>query len=115
MVDTFQGLSEGLFGPTLLDLESQTHIATDTISYIMAAAAVTDLIGSALGGPLAEKINNWTLVSVALFFRAAANFWIPWTNSISQFVAAWLFNEFFYGLYDPCMFRFGVFYSKDHY
>lgn len=53
------GLSVSVVGPTLLNLQWQTHTSTDQISYIFFARNICGILGSFLAGSVIDKYEHY--------------------------------------------------------
>lgn len=68
------GLSASITGPTLLNLEAQTHSTIDVLSYIFFVRNLGSMIGNIFAGFIMRKYSRWakSCFTTALFLMSLA-------------------------------------------
>lgn len=76
----FQGLCLEITGPTLIDLKIRTNSDYESVATAVSGRSLGYFIGSALGGPLVDKVGLYSNLIVALSLDGMAAFTVglPW-------------------------------------
>jgi len=74
------GMGVSIVGPTLLDLAQNVHVDVDQISSLFPARSGGYLVGSIVGGFLADSVNISCAMALPLFICAISSTLIPWMS-----------------------------------
>ncbi len=96
----FQGLCLAIPGPTLLDLQENTHTDTKHVSQIFTGRSLGYLTGSVIGGVLVDKTNEVCLLSASMLLTAAATALTPWCGTFLLLMVMMGFQGFSMGSLD---------------
>ncbi len=77
----FQGLFHGIFGPTLLDLQSVSHTTTTQIGFMFTSMTLGALCGAIIGGQVLDHINCRIYLAGVFFFFGALIIVLPWADN----------------------------------
>ena len=99
-------------GPSLARLRLQTHSSISQISSVFTARAVGYLLGSALAGPLFDKLPSNRLTCSSLCLTGALSLFIPYVSSVAVLGALLSFQGLSMGTLDTggnvvCIWMFG--------
>ena len=94
---SFQGMSDGLIGPSLPSLADRASVGGSEMSTIYTWRACFAMAGSLLIGHMLDKFDPAVVLAVSLFFQAAFASVAPWLNHLLAISAVSALSAFFNG------------------
>lgn len=99
----------GMIGPTMLDIQIRTNSSIVETSYIIIGRAIGMSIGTFVSGPMSNLLGTQYSISIAMIAAAITTAGVPWPKDIRATIGIFVFNGFFYGIEETCLYLYMIF------